>query len=132
MAYVHIPGVARKKLDKKAIKLRFLGYSKNQKGYRLFDMQNRKLIIRRDVTFNETDFGQKGPSAGIDSEIETEGEEPFKISEEEEEEEESMDEEDQQQVPRRSQRSNIGVPPARLGLGEYADVTVALHTYIHT
>ena len=36
MAYAHVPEVERTKLDKKAVKLRFLGYSDNQKGYRLF------------------------------------------------------------------------------------------------
>jgi len=57
MAYAHIPEVERTTLDKKAVKLRFLGYSDTQKGYTLFDMANRKVVIRRDVAFNETDFG---------------------------------------------------------------------------
>ncbi|CAB3995164.1 Retrovirus-related Pol poly from transposon TNT 1-94 [Paramuricea clavata] len=49
-AYAH-------KLDQKAVKMRFVGYCLTQKGYRLYDENKRKIFIRRDVTFNETDFG---------------------------------------------------------------------------
>ena len=58
MAYLHIPDAQRQKLDKKSEKLRFVGYSIRSKGYRLLDEKSQKLVIRRDVTFNETDFGQ--------------------------------------------------------------------------
>ena len=34
----------------------FVGYSKNPKGYRLIDINTDKVIIRRDVVFNESDF----------------------------------------------------------------------------
>lgn len=37
VAYAHIPDSERWKLDKKAEKLRFVGYYKNSKGYRLLD-----------------------------------------------------------------------------------------------
>ena len=56
VAYTHVPDCSRQKLDKKADKLRFIGYCTNSKGYRLFDEKTRKLIKSRDVTFNETDF----------------------------------------------------------------------------
>ena len=60
IAYAHVPETERRKLDKKATKLRFLGYSNRQKGYRLFnDEKRKKTVIRRDVTFNETDFGHQ-------------------------------------------------------------------------
>ena len=36
------------------MKMRFVGYSLTQKGYRLYDENKRKIFIRRDVTFNET------------------------------------------------------------------------------
>ena len=34
----------------------FIGYSKNPKGYRLIDLNTDKIVHRRDVVFNETDF----------------------------------------------------------------------------
>jgi len=58
-AYAHIPEADRKKLDKKSNKLKFLEYGESQKGYRLLDMAKQKLIISRDVIFNEADFGQQ-------------------------------------------------------------------------
>ena len=40
-------------------KLRLVGYGPSCTGYRLFDEQKQKLIIRRDVEFNEKDFGKE-------------------------------------------------------------------------
>ena len=57
IVYTHIPDVQRQKLDKKTEKLRFVGYSQNLKGYRLLNDESKKLVIRRDVIFNEMDFG---------------------------------------------------------------------------
>ena len=57
IAFAHVPDAQRWKLDKKSEKLHFVGYSKETKGYRLLDEKTSKVIIRRDVRFNETDFG---------------------------------------------------------------------------
>jgi len=46
----------RNKLDKKSEKLWFVGYSIQSKGYRLLN-ESQKVIVRRDVVFNESDFG---------------------------------------------------------------------------
>ncbi|KAM3870107.1 hatching enzyme 1.2-like [Diretmus argenteus] len=51
--------IVRRKLDKKAVKLRFMGYANNAKGYRVFDEEEKRIIIRRDVIFNESDFDWK-------------------------------------------------------------------------
>ena len=59
MAYAHVPDCERRKLDMKSKKMRFVGYSLTSKGYRLFDETNQKPCVRRDVEFNESDFGQK-------------------------------------------------------------------------
>ncbi len=59
VAYAHVPEAERRKLDKKAVKLRFVGYANNAKGYRLFDEEKRRILIRRDVIFNESDFNLK-------------------------------------------------------------------------
>ena len=55
-AYSHVSNAQRRKLDKKARRMCFVGYSKNPKGYRLIDINTDKVIIRRDVVFNESDF----------------------------------------------------------------------------
>ena len=55
-AYSLIPNVERRKLDKKTQRMCFIGYSKNPKGYRLIDLNTNKVVTRRDVVFNETDF----------------------------------------------------------------------------
>jgi hypothetical protein len=56
-AYAHVPDASRQKLDQKAVKMRFVGYSLTQKGYRLYDENRQRIFIRRDITFNKTDFG---------------------------------------------------------------------------
>ena len=52
-AFVHVPDVKRKKLDAKARKCKFVGYSLEQKAYRFWDPVQRKIIISRDVVFDE-------------------------------------------------------------------------------
>ena len=57
MCYAYIPEVSKKgKLSNKAEKLRFIGYSLQTKGYRLIDESTSKVLIRRDVIFNESNF----------------------------------------------------------------------------
>ena len=41
-------------------KSRFIGYGNNSKGYRLYDEVRNKVITRRDVIFNETEFSMNG------------------------------------------------------------------------
>ena len=77
VAYAHIPDCKRNKLDKKAVKLRFVGYCSKSKSYRLFDEKTKKLIVSRDVTFNEDDFNIKDEekkSIKTDIQVEEEGE----------------------------------------------------------
>ena len=56
VAYAYVPDRERQKLDKKARKLRFVGYCKTSKGYRLYDEDTRRIFKSRDVIFNETDL----------------------------------------------------------------------------
>ena len=52
----------------KATKVRFV--SMHPRGYRLLNETNKKVIIRRDVTFNETKFGDlEEPAAVKDSAV---------------------------------------------------------------
>ena len=56
LCYAHIPKDERKKLDSKAREAVFMGYGMERKGYRLYDMNLRKIFFSRDVLFNESKF----------------------------------------------------------------------------
>ncbi len=56
--FAHIPGNQRRKLDAKAQRCIFLGYSLTSKGYRLWSVKQHKVITRRDVIFDESSMGQ--------------------------------------------------------------------------
>ena len=43
----------RKKLDDKAVKCIFVGYSAKSKGYRLYHPQTKRVLVSRDVVFVE-------------------------------------------------------------------------------
>ncbi len=52
-AYMHVPKDERGKLDPKSKKCILLGYGRETKGYRLFDITRQKVVHSRDVQFNE-------------------------------------------------------------------------------
>ncbi|MCO5578113.1 hypothetical protein L7F22_031951 [Adiantum nelumboides] len=54
LAYAHIPQQLRGKLDDKAVKCIFVGYSSGSKGYRLYNPATNKIFESRDVIFTET------------------------------------------------------------------------------
>ena len=56
IAYARIPDRKRTKLDDKVERVRFLGYSKGGKGYRLLEEVGNRMKHWRDVTFDETQF----------------------------------------------------------------------------
>ena len=53
IAYAHVPDVLRKKLDDKAENYIFIGYSQVTKGYKLYNLVTKKVIVSKDVTFDE-------------------------------------------------------------------------------
>lgn len=55
IAYVHVPENQRKKLDSRSTKCVLLGVSEESKAYRLYDPASKKILISRDVVFDETD-----------------------------------------------------------------------------
>ncbi|KAK2407959.1 putative mitochondrial protein [Trifolium repens] len=53
VAYVHVPNEKRIKLDDKSVKSVFIGVSEESKAYRLYNPITEKIIISRDVLFDE-------------------------------------------------------------------------------
>jgi hypothetical protein len=53
IAHVHIPDVHRKKLDNKCTRCVLLGVSEESKAYKLYNPVDEKIIISRDVVFEE-------------------------------------------------------------------------------
>ena len=53
VAHVHIPDVKRTKLDAKSFTCVLLGLSEESKAYRLYDPVAKKVVISRDVVFEE-------------------------------------------------------------------------------
>jgi len=53
-AYVHVPDSQRKKLDDKSTKCILLGLSEESKAYKLYDPKSKKVVIDRDVIFEES------------------------------------------------------------------------------
>jgi transposase InsO family protein len=54
LAHVHVPDVHRKKLDGKSIKCVLLGVSEESKAYKLFEPVEKRIIVSRDVIFEES------------------------------------------------------------------------------
>ena len=57
VCYANTPPVSRRKLDARARTCVFVGYSRRMAEYLLIDVEDMKLTIRRDVTFDETRLG---------------------------------------------------------------------------
>ena len=53
IAYVHVSDERRTKLDPKAEKCVFIGYSLEQKGYKCYNPVTREVRVSRDVVFYE-------------------------------------------------------------------------------
>lgn len=64
-AYVHVPDCKRKKLDSKARKLIFVGYSIEYKGYRFLNRDTDQITISRDARFIELSNGSSSVDVPI-------------------------------------------------------------------
>ena len=53
IAHVHVSDKRRMKLDDKSESFIFIGYDSNSKGYNLYNPSNKKIVISRNVIFDE-------------------------------------------------------------------------------
>ena len=53
ISHVHVPDIKRTKLEDKSFTCVLLGVSEESKAYRLYDLIAKKIVIRRDVVFEE-------------------------------------------------------------------------------
>ncbi|KAM2928689.1 hypothetical protein COP2_035913 [Malus domestica] len=80
ISHVHVPDSKRVKLDDKSIKCILLGVNEESKAYRLFNPVSNKIIISRDVVFEEDqqwiwdESHEEAILADLDEEIVTEDE----------------------------------------------------------
>ncbi|MCH81754.1 retrovirus-related pol polyprotein from transposon tnt 1-94, partial [Trifolium medium] len=97
LAFAHVPDSQRTKLDDKSIKCVHLGVSDESKAYKLYDPEKKKIIVSRDVVFEENKSWEwnksntKKNSEVIDDEIEIESTEPITVNVEGNNENEGVD-----------------------------------------
>lgn len=65
-AFVHVPDQKRQKLDKKAVRLIFVGYEENRKAYRFLDESTNRIIVSRDAVFLESEMKTQEAVRDID------------------------------------------------------------------
>ncbi|KAI5317551.1 hypothetical protein L3X38_037258 [Prunus dulcis] len=53
ICYTHVPPPLRQKFDDKARKGVFMGYGSCEKGYRVYDLQSKQIVLSRSVIFSE-------------------------------------------------------------------------------
>ena len=58
IAYAHIPSQEREQFDEKGEKYIFIGYNYESKGFRLLNPKSNKLVVSRDVIFDEMESWQ--------------------------------------------------------------------------
>lgn len=87
--------------------MRFVGYSIQSKGYRLFDDKTSKVVICRYVIFNEADFGRSKDAQNDSIEVKLKSDEVH------------MPEKHEYPERRRT-------VPVRYGIDEYADTAEVL------
>jgi transposase InsO family protein len=63
VAHVHIPETKRKKLDDKSFRCVMLGMSDESKAYRLYDPATKRIVISKDVIFEEDECWDWGRSS---------------------------------------------------------------------
>ena len=62
LAHVHIPEAKRGKLDDKSFPCILFDMSDESKGYRLFDPKTKRIVVSKDVMFEEEKSWNQGPN----------------------------------------------------------------------
>ena len=106
-------------MDKKAEKLRFIGYSTRSKGYRLFNKTTCKVVVCRNVIFNEVDFSQSNKKGDVKPKDTLEVNSKLEERPQSEDNLQHLDDTSEESL-RRSVRQRQ--PPTRYGINEYADM----------
>jgi transposase InsO family protein len=70
-AYVHVPKCQRTKLQKEAVAGRFIGFARNQPGFKVL-LPSGKIIVSKDVRFDENDLQSISNANQSESESESE------------------------------------------------------------
>ena len=65
--YAHITGEERSKLDAKSRQCIFRGYQKRVKDFKLWDSKSNKVVINRDVVFDEKAMVQKEEKQALEN-----------------------------------------------------------------
>ncbi len=137
IVYTHVPEGNRKKLDNKAQKLRFTGYTDTAHNYRVWDKETRRCYIRHDVIFNESDFGKPKrsvsakPNEAKQTKLELEV-----VKSERNEEEQIQEESGEQQVQEESEEGEmrrlqrVKKPVIRYGFEDFADISTVQTRHI--
>ena len=118
-AYSHVPKKFRQKLDNRAVKCIFLGYTTCSKAYILWSLDKRSLLIRRNVIFDESSFGTDETKADQLTDESTVNSIEV-MSKEQSNENTSVHEHEEEVIPvRRTERVNAGQPPERYGAWDF-------------
>ena len=64
VAYALVPAAKRRKFDDRTVKMRFLGYHKGHRGYKLMEQGGNRVFYRTDVTFDEYNLRLSPERAG--------------------------------------------------------------------
>ncbi|KAK3894704.1 hypothetical protein Pcinc_001550 [Petrolisthes cinctipes] len=71
VCYAHVPKDEWRQLDPKSVKCIFLGYGSEVKGYRLFDLDKKRILNSRDVIFDESHYEFKKEKDVVQTETPT-------------------------------------------------------------
>jgi len=64
IANAHVPDQGRYKLDDRSVKHAIIGYVASSKGYKLYNSSNGKIVVSRDIEFDEEETWNREKKEG--------------------------------------------------------------------